>query len=72
MLMSLQRLIKSMEGVRFGDPLETSSTHTVWETATLATLLERQSNQALIVLTSSPANLQALRDAVTLPARTLP
>ena len=58
--------------LRFGQPDLSTSTSAEWTGGEIAGLVQRQSNQTLVILTTSPANLPALRTEVLLPARALP
>jgi hypothetical protein len=58
--------------IRFGKADRSTSTDAEWVAEDLSGLIERQSNQTLIILASSPVHLQVLREAVALPLRTLP
>jgi len=57
---------------RFGDADLSTSSSAQWNSGEYGGLVERQSNQTLIILTSSPESMRALRAEVSLPARALP
>jgi hypothetical protein len=57
--------------LRYGEPTAFSTTRVEWTSDDINVLLERQSNQTLIILSSSE-DLQVLRDALPLPIKALP
>jgi hypothetical protein len=57
--------------LRYGEAARVSTTSAEWTSSEINVLFERQSNQTLIILSSSE-ELQTLRDALTLPMRALP
>jgi hypothetical protein len=57
--------------IRYGEAARVSTTSAEWTSSEINVLFERQSNQTLIILSSSE-ELQTLRDALTLPMRALP
>jgi hypothetical protein len=63
---------KNYGDLRFGEADLSTRSSAEWTMGDISGLLERQSNQTLIILTSSPTDLHALRDAVTLPVHALP
>ena len=63
---------KDYGALRFGEADFSTSTTAEWGTGEFGGMIERQSNQTLVILTSAPANLQVLRAEVLLPARAQP
>jgi hypothetical protein len=57
---------------RFGKADRSTNTSAEWAAGELGGVIERHSNQTLIILASSPVHLQVLREALTLPIRALP
>jgi hypothetical protein len=57
---------------RFGKADHSTNTGAEWATGDLGGLIERQSNQTLIILASSPIHLKSLREAIALPIQALP
>lgn len=63
---------KEYGALRFGDADLSTSTSTQWNSGELVGLLERHSNQTLIIVAATPESMLTLRSEVSLPAQALP